>query len=62
MKTEIVMKVLPAPERPAVAVEPSPVSLELGADLMRLEHEQRVALDRKRQEELARLRAVQSFD
>jgi len=62
MQTEIVTRVLPAPKRPAIAEEPRPVSLELGADLMRLEREQRVALDRKRQEELARLRAVQSFD
>jgi len=34
----------------------------LGEDLLRLERAQRIALDRQRQEELARLRAVQSFD
>ncbi len=62
MPTETVLRVLPVRKFPATAEEQYPVSPELGADLARLEREQRVALDRKRQEELARLRAVQSFD
>ena len=46
--------------RPAT-VKPQ-VSAELGQDLARLESQERVRLDRERQEELARLRAVQSRD
>ena len=53
---------LRVPTAPPPAEPPYPVSLELGEDLLRLEREQRIALDRTRQEELARLRAVQSFD
>jgi hypothetical protein len=49
-------------DRPETAREMQPVSRELGADLARLEREQQIELDRLRQEELARLRAIQSFD
>ncbi len=49
-------------DRPETAQEMQPVSQELGADLARLEREQQIELDRLRQEELARLRAIQSFD
>ena len=39
-----------------------PVSEELGADLQRLERHQRAVEDRRRAEELARLREIQGFD
>ncbi len=49
-------------DQPETAREMQPVSRELGADLACLERERRIELDRLRQEELARLRAIQSFD
>ncbi len=53
--------IIARPAPPIVRATP-PVSAELAADLARLEHEQQVELDRRRQAELARLRAVQSYD
>lgn len=47
---------------PITTAEENPTSVELANDLEHLEHEERVAIDRKRQEELARLRAIQDKD
>jgi hypothetical protein len=45
-----------------VAEDTDPRSEELGADLERLERHHRAVEDRRRVEELARLRAIQRFD
>jgi hypothetical protein len=62
MATETITRIHPVADHRAISAEAPPVSPELGADLARLEREQRIVLDRKRQEELARLRAIQAFD
>jgi hypothetical protein len=51
-----------ARRRTTVNEQGYPASVELGADLMRRERHQRAAEDRRRTEELARLRALQGRD
>jgi hypothetical protein len=67
MPTYLIPQARSAPVAPVTARTENeqknlPLSSELGMDLQSLEREERIALDRQRQEELARLRAVQSFD
>jgi hypothetical protein len=56
----------PARERPLVTPVPTEVrplrSAELGANIQRLQHEEQIEIDRRRQDELARLRAIESRD
>ena len=49
-------------KRGGAAEDTYPRNAELGADLERLERHQRAVEDRRRTEELARLRKVQQFD
>ena len=57
------------PARAPIEVQPpvkddarQPQSEELGEDVQRLERQQRVVEERRRTEELARLRALQRYD
>ncbi len=51
-----------AVHEPEVTSRPEASSLELSHDISRIEHEERAAIDRRRQEQLARLRRIADLD